>query len=102
MTWTDAAALDDLPKARPTVVRVGTTHVLLVRRGGAVHATEPLCPHKFAALEEGTVEDGCLRCPVHDAAFHLDTGEPRDGDAWAGRLQTYPVRVEAGRVHVAL
>lgn len=98
--WTDAVALDDLPDGRPTVVRVGTTPVLLARLGSTVHATEPVCPHKFADLSEGTVEDGCLRCPLHDAAFHLDTGLPRAGDEWAGRLPTLACRVERGRVLV--
>lgn len=98
--WTDVVGLDGLAEGRPTALRAGTTMVLLTRIGDAVHATEPLCPHKFADLSEGTVEDGCLRCPLHDAAFRLPGGEPRPGDEWAGSLPTFPVRVEGGRVLV--
>lgn len=99
--WTDVLDLDELEGGRPTPVRVGTTPLLLVRVGDAVHATEAVCPHKFADLAEGTVEDGCLRCPLHDAAFHLPSGAPRAGDEWAGHLPTFPCRVEDGRVQVA-
>ncbi len=99
--WTDAAAQDELPLDAPHAVRVGTTRVLFVRTNGAVHAFEGVCPHKFADLAEGHMEDGCLHCPMHDAAFHLD-GAPRAGDEWAGSLPTFPCKVEDGRVLVQL
>lgn len=102
MQWHDAAILDELPVGEPRVVRLGTRHVLLVRTQDGVHATEPLCPHKFTALEEGTVAGGCLVCPTHDAHFDLATGSPRPGDEWAGRLDKYPCRVERRIVQVAL
>ncbi len=99
--WTEALGLDELPDGSPHAVRVGTTRVLFVRQAEAVHAFEAVCPHKFADLAEGHLEDGCLHCPMHDAAFHMD-GTPRAGDEWAGNLSLYPCRVEEGRVLVQL
>lgn len=101
-TWHDAGPLDGLPEATPTAVHLDGRAFLLLRRGGEVVATDLLCPHKFTPLDEGTIEDRCIRCPRHDAAFHLDTGRPRPGDEWAGHLPVYAVRVEAGRVLVRI
>lgn len=75
--------------------------VLVVRDGDDVHGFDALCPHKFAPLQEGRLEDGCLVCPVHDAHFQMD-GTPRDGDSWAGQLPTHPTRIVAGQVEIDL
>ena len=101
MAWTRAAALSELPDGSPHGVRVGTTALVLVRRGDRVHAFDALCPHKFAPLSEGTLEGDCLACPVHDAHFQMD-GTPRDGDSWAGTLATFPVRLAGDAVEVDL
>lgn len=99
MAWQTAIAWTDVPDGAPCSVRVGTTALVLVRQGDAVHAFDGLCPHKFAPLAEGHVEDGCLACPVHDAHFQMD-GTPRDGDGWAGNLRPYPARVRDGMVEI--
>lgn len=99
VAWTSVCKLAELDQG-PNASRIGTHALTLVKTGDEIHATAALCPHKFAPLAEGTVEDGCLKCPVHEAAFHLETGEPRDGDGWAGRLDVYPCRVTDGVVEV--
>jgi nitrite reductase/ring-hydroxylating ferredoxin subunit len=100
--WVDAAALEGLPEGRPVERWLGEHLVLLLRRGGAVVATQGHCPHKFTSLADGTVEGGRVTCPLHAACFDLATGEPLPDQAWAGRLQVYPVRVDGGRVLVGL
>jgi nitrite reductase (NADH) small subunit len=102
VAWTDAAALAELPEGRPVERWLGEHLVLLLRTADGVAATQGHCPHKFTALAEGVVADGRVTCPLHAACFDLVTGEPLAGQAWAGRLQVYPVRVEAGRVLVDL
>lgn len=102
MSWQTALPLDDLAEGTPTQVRIGTVHVVLVRQGESVSALDPICPHKFAQLADGHVEQGCLVCPVHEAGFHLHDGTPRDGDEWAGQATTHPCRVVGGTVEVDL
>lgn len=99
MQWQEVGAAASLPAL--SVQRVGTKSVLIVNQDRP-RATTPLCPHKFAPLEEGHLEDGCLHCPVHDAAFHLDSGTPRDGDGWAGQLDVYPAKLEDGVIYVQI
>lgn len=98
----DAAGLAELPEGRPAERWLGEQLVLLLRTGDRVAATQGHCSHKFNALADGAVEGGRITCPLHAACFDLATGEPLPGQEWAGRLQVYPVRVEAGRVLVGL
>ncbi len=100
--WHDAGPLDALAEGLATVVIAGDEPVLLVRSGQAVAATEALCPHKFTSLEGGHVAAGCITCPLHDATFSLETGQPEPGQEWAGRLPIHEARVVDGRVEVRL
>lgn len=101
-TWKEVGPVGEIPEGQPTGRRVDTTQLVFVRLGQQVSAVEALCPHKFAALEDGTIEDGCLVCPQHEAGFDPVTGAARPDDAWAGRLVTYPCRVIDGMVHVRI
>jgi nitrite reductase/ring-hydroxylating ferredoxin subunit len=85
-----------------TEVEVAGDVLLLVRRGDAVTACAALCPHKFTALAGGTLEDGCLTCPQHEASFDLGTGKPRPGQEWAGMLPLHAVRIHEGVVQIQL
>ena len=37
-----------------------------------------------------------VTCPLHNWVFDLNTGEAQGADQ--GRIDTYPVRIEAGRI----
>lgn len=102
MDWVEAGAVGELPEGRPVERWLGEHLVVLLRTGTQVAAVQGHCPHKFTAISEGTVEGGRITCPQHAACFDLATGAPLPGQEWAGRLQVYPVRVEAGRVLVGL
>lgn len=99
--WHDAGPLDDLTEGLHLQL-IGTRQVLLVRRGDEVLATEPLCPHKFALLSDGELLDGCIKCPQHEAHFDPATGQPQEGEEWAGTLPTFPCRVVDGTVQVQM
>ena len=96
----DAGLEGDLPEGRPVERWLGEHLVLLVRTADGVAASQGHCPHKFTSLADGAYEAGRITCPLHTACFDLATGEPLLGQEWAGRLQLYPVRTEAGRVLV--
>ena len=61
-----------------------------------VFAREDKCPHTTGPLSQGIVHDGGVTCPLHNWVFSLETGEAQGADA--GRVATYPARVEGGRI----
>lgn len=71
---------------------------LIKTSDGRIYALDNTCSHALASLAEGWVEDDCVECPLHAAAFSLTTGEAlslpatepvgthrievRDGEVW--------------------
>jgi len=97
MSWVDVGAVDDIPLPGARIVRTRAGCIALFRTAEAeVFATSNSCPHRGGPLAEGIVHDRRVTCPLHNWVFSLETGEAQGGDA--GRIATYPVRVEAGRV----
>lgn len=80
-------------------MRVGELEIALVNVGGTVYAFEDVCPHAYALLSEGFVEDDEIECPLHGARFEISTGKclaaPADRD-----LQTFAVRIDGDDVYV--
>ena len=62
---------------------VDGTAVLLARLDDGVHAVSGTCTHYGAALAEGLVADGEIRCPWHHACFSLRTGVALRAPAFA-------------------
>jgi len=74
----DGADLD------PGTMVPGDAHgvpVLLSERDGKLCAVSGVCTHRGAPLADGTVEDGCVRCPWHGSRFALETGAVVEGPA---------------------
>lgn len=98
--WIDAAALDDLWDGAGVGAVVAGRDIALFRIGDAVYATDNLCTHGHARLCEGFIEGHEIECPLHQGRFDLRTGAATCAPVSAA-LQTYPVRIEAGRVWLA-
>ncbi len=99
--WHDAGLVDLVPGSH-RVVDIAGRPVLLTRQGDRFFATDAVCPHKFAMLGEGTFGDACVTCPQHEATFSLETGQPGEGEGWAGRLPVHDVQLVNDRVQVRL
>jgi nitrite reductase/ring-hydroxylating ferredoxin subunit len=82
-------------------VEAGGAALLLYDVDGAVFATDAICPHHAAWLSQGGVDGAYVDCPRHQGRFHIPTGAKVRGPECPD-LRTYAVRVEAGRVLVAL
>ena len=62
-------------------------------------ALEDVCPHAYALLSQGFVEDGKVECPLHEAVFDVKTGQCLHGPG--GRnLNRYPVRVFENQIQI--
>ena len=76
--WHKVADLDALTDGDVASVEVGDASIALTRAGDTYGALPNHCPHQGGPLAEGTLEDGCLRCPWHGWTFDPVTGEARD------------------------
>ncbi|HEY7350366.1 MAG TPA: Rieske 2Fe-2S domain-containing protein [Ktedonobacterales bacterium] len=91
----DAALHPDTP-AR---VMVGTTPVMLVRRGGNIYALTATCTHAGGPLNEGTLQDTRIVCPWHGSKFSLEDGHVQGGPATIDE-PSFDVRIRNGKIEV--
>jgi len=97
MNWIDIGHIDDIPLNGARVVKTPVGCVGLFRTGpDEVFAASNRCPHKGGPLSEGIVHGQSVTCPLHNWVFDLNTGQAQGTDD--GRIDTYPLRVEADRL----
>ena len=101
MGWHVVAQASQLEDGSVLGVRVKELRVALYRIDGTVYATNDVCTHDFALLSEGYLDGDCIECPLHQALFHIPTGEVRSPPA-SEPISAYPVKEEAGNVLVDL
>lgn len=67
--------LDELPPQQTRCFSVAGVDVMVVRDGERIFAVQNRCGHMNAALHRGEYTDGLIVCPLHGAAFRVETGE---------------------------
>jgi nitrite reductase/ring-hydroxylating ferredoxin subunit/uncharacterized membrane protein len=97
--FTPVAALVDVAEATPTKVMFGSTALVVVRRGDAVHALKETCSHAGGPLSEGELKDGTITCPWHFSTFRLADGAVVHGPAGT-RQPAYRARVAGGQIEI--
>ena len=101
MNFLEVAKVGDIEDDEPLGIEVSGRHIALYRLDGEVFATDNVCPHQFALLSDGYMEDGCVECPLHQARFDIRTGAAQCGPVERG-LKIFPVKVEGDSVFVDL
>jgi len=99
--WVEAAAFDELPEEDVKGVQVEGLDVALYRVQGEVFATADICTHAQAHLCEGFLEGHEIECPLHQGRFDIRNGKAMCAPLTED-LRVYPVKIEAGRVFIAL
>jgi nitrite reductase/ring-hydroxylating ferredoxin subunit len=97
--FTAVLPVAELPEVTPTKAMLGTTALVLVRRGDVVHALKETCSHAGGPLSQGTLAGDTIVCPWHASAFRLSDGAVRHGPATT-RQVTYHARINDGQVEV--
>jgi nitrite reductase/ring-hydroxylating ferredoxin subunit len=93
-------ALAELEPGSMRRVSSGSREWLLCRAGSEVHATQLMCSHADARLDEGRLKGHRLICPMHGAAFDVRDGRVLSGVARAP-IRSYCTRVQNGIVEIA-
>ena len=100
--WIDVCAIDDIDEE--DVIRFDhQQHSYAVYRSAdsEFFATDGRCTHEDIHLADGLVMDHVIECPKHNGRFDYRTGKAL-GAPVCVNLKTYPVRVEGGRVLLAV
>ncbi|GAB3110050.1 hypothetical protein GCM10027160_09800 [Streptomyces calidiresistens] len=100
--WHAIADVADLPVGEPVRRHVDGVPVVVVRESGTtVHVLAERCSHLAGPLSEGTLEDGCVRCPWHGSLFRLVDGWNVEGPATSPQ-PAFDSRIVDGRLEVRL
>jgi nitrite reductase/ring-hydroxylating ferredoxin subunit len=97
--WVRVASATDVPEGGTLLVEVAGEPVCLYSLDGSIYATHDTCTHEEASLADGFIDGDCIECPLHQALFHIPTGEVRCAPA-TQPIRVYPVKLVAGDVHV--
>ena len=99
--WIDALASEDLPTDDVVGVAVDGRDIALYAVGEEVYATDNICTHGHARLCEGFLDGHEIECPLHQGKFDIRNGKPACAPVTEA-IRSYPVRIEGGRVFLAL
>lgn len=55
--------------------KIDALQLLLIQRDGERYLIESNCPHRDNPLDVATIENGSIRCPLHNYLFALKGGE---------------------------
>jgi naphthalene 1,2-dioxygenase system ferredoxin subunit len=99
--WTDVAGVDDLFEGASIEVQPRGLEIALHCIDGVPYATDNVCTHGAGSLCEGYLEGFEIECPLHQGRFDIRNGQPRCAPVTEA-LRSYPVRIEGGRVYLAL
>jgi nitrite reductase/ring-hydroxylating ferredoxin subunit len=99
--WHRMAEVRDIGPGEMVAKDLGKCHIAIFNIDGTFFATDNICPHAYALLSDGWLDNDVVECPLHGGQFNVRTGkalcEPADCD-----LRVYPVRIEDGNVEVLL
>ena len=99
-TWYKVAEIGEMDEGSVKVATAGSKRVALSFVNGEYGAIDNHCAHQGGPLGEGTIEDGCLRCPWHGWDF-----DPKSGQGVTDpevSVVTYPLDVRDDGVYVAV
>jgi nitrite reductase/ring-hydroxylating ferredoxin subunit/uncharacterized membrane protein len=97
--FTPVMAAGDLPEGKPAKAMLGSTAVMLVRRGDVVHALKDTCSHLGGPLSQGPLDGDTITCPWHYSTFRLNDGSVVHGPA-TSRQPRYVARIAHGQVEL--
>lgn len=100
--WNDIANADDLPSGGRLCTQVGDKPIVVVNTEMGLYAVANQCPHAGRPMEDGEVQGLVITCPYHGYAYNLRNGKNLDFPEFEPPIPTYPVRIEAGKVQVAV
>ena len=97
-SFVTVARVGDIPPGRGAAFLVGDRMVAVFNDGGRFCAIDDYCPHQFASLSDGHLENGIVTCALHGWRFRVCDGTWTDNP----RIKTdsFEVRVQGDEIQV--
>ena len=84
-------------------MQIGDREIAIFNLGDRLLATSNRCPHKGGPLCDGIITGASVVCPLHAWKVNLEDGTVQRPASESPRcIETYPVRVDAGVIVVAV
>ncbi|MFQ5355195.1 MAG: non-heme iron oxygenase ferredoxin subunit [Mariprofundaceae bacterium] len=99
--WLDVLSVNELETGYCKIVETDFYRIAIFHLDSGFYAIEDVCTHDGGDLASGEIEGNEIICPRHGARFCIRTGAVLTAPAYED-VQTFPVRVEAGRVQIFL
>jgi nitrite reductase/ring-hydroxylating ferredoxin subunit len=101
VTWRPVAKVSEVQAGNPKQVVLDGVVIGLYRIREQFFAMADVCPHQFAYLSEGYVEDEVVECPLHQATFHVPSGKVLSGPTKTD-VQTFPAKVVEDQIFLGV
>jgi len=99
--WVEVGFVNDVPRLGARVVETADGNIGIFRTADdEIFALRDSCPHKGGPLSQGIVHGKRITCPLHNWVLELETGEAVAPDA--GCAASYPIKIQDGKVYLAL
>jgi nitrite reductase/ring-hydroxylating ferredoxin subunit len=89
--WVTVTKRESLKPGEVLGVAVGELEIALYNVDGHFYATDNICTHAFAQLDQGFLDGDVIECPLHGGQFDVKTGKGL-GEPITEDLRTYQVR----------
>ena len=99
--WIRVCEVDEIDEEDLIGWNYGGHAYAIYRTEKGFFATDGLCTHEDAHLQDGLVFGTVIECPLHQGTFDIVTGKALTAPAYDD-LRTYPVKVEDGMVYIEL
>jgi nitrite reductase/ring-hydroxylating ferredoxin subunit len=94
-------AFERIPDHEPRLMVVHEKRICIVRQGESITAVSNSCTHNGESLSKGKLNFvNEIVCPWHGYQFNLRTG--REYQQRSADLETFPIKIEANGVYIAM
>ena len=100
MSYSVATRLEEFPVGQSRIVELGGKYVAVFHTEEGVFAVQNDCPHAWAPLASGSVDDCQVTCPLHGWSFDIRDRSPVNAPPGA-TLRRYAVEIVEGEVRVS-
>ena len=99
MSWIGVCDAEQVQEDFPFSGNVDGKEIGVYLIDGEYYALEDVCPHAYALLSQGFVEDGKVECPLHEAVFDVKTGQCLHGPGGRNLNRYPPAEGGNGAIH---